>query len=461
MEPESNPPLLKAALECYEDALRSLKTSPSPSEQQVLAVLNGREYLQTLLDEGEQLSSEQHSQLEKLDRELKALEARIARTVELEALRTLVNPPENSWWWFFQATKAWWNRYSWILNTFTALLLGISLSLLTDTSKRFLIAGPDAVSTFAVVIQGALALLAGGTLLPAGQKLLEFLFSRSRRVRENWSLIGAILALSVTLVLGSFHLSLPAIARCFHDRGISHYTIGQSDSALKNYRQAIALDPNFASAHYHLGLLYEDLQQVKPAMAEYQKVVQSDPPALSDDATARQTAACLEAYNRQAEPLTASDPQREAIALHLASACPFVVWFNAHNNLGRLQIWQKKYTDAAALLKQGLIQLELYRPKLAPELIQSLEYPLLKNLGWAQWKQGLLLESTDRLEEAIQLATERPDAYCLLAQVKEARKQPDAARTDWNNCRRYAQFDSVVTQPELYEWYGLARERLN
>ena len=93
-------------------------------------------------------------------------------------------------------------------------------------------------------------------------------------------------------------------------------------------------------------------------------------------------------------------------------------------------------------------------------MLPSLEYPLLKNLGWAQWKQGLLLESTDRLEEAIQLATERPDAYCLLAQVKEARKQPDAARTDWENCRRYAQFDSVVTQPELYEWYGLARERL-
>lgn len=42
------------------------------------------------------------------------------------------------------------------------------------------------------------------------------------------------------------------------------------------YKKAIALQPDVAEAHYNLGVLHEDLQQLDAAIEQYQIVVQSD-----------------------------------------------------------------------------------------------------------------------------------------------------------------------------------------
>jgi tetratricopeptide (TPR) repeat protein len=58
--------------------------------------------------------------------------------------------------------------------------------------------------------------------------------------------------------------------------GIALYHEGDFDAALDQYRKAIALEPNFASAHYNLGRLYEERKEDDLALAAYRHVLLLD-----------------------------------------------------------------------------------------------------------------------------------------------------------------------------------------
>jgi tetratricopeptide (TPR) repeat protein len=45
---------------------------------------------------------------------------------------------------------------------------------------------------------------------------------------------------------------------------------GRLDDAIKEYQMAIKLDPNYADAHYNLGLAYQKTGRLDDAVKEYQ-----------------------------------------------------------------------------------------------------------------------------------------------------------------------------------------------
>jgi tetratricopeptide (TPR) repeat protein len=55
--------------------------------------------------------------------------------------------------------------------------------------------------------------------------------------------------------------------------GATLYYAGRYDEAIDQCRRTIEMDPNFAVAHWHLGLAYEQKQAFDAAIEEFQKAV--------------------------------------------------------------------------------------------------------------------------------------------------------------------------------------------
>ena len=113
----------------------------------------------------------------------------------------------------------------------------------------------------------------------------------------------------------------PGEARSFLEKGKLLYRNDQDSEAAEAFKQAVALDPTLAEAHFRLGLTYEALNKANEAEAEYKKAVESYKKYLTDndeDAEAHynlgQTYAGLQQYSdairefRQATKIKSDDP---------------------------------------------------------------------------------------------------------------------------------------------------------
>ncbi|MBW1692741.1 MAG: tetratricopeptide repeat protein [Deltaproteobacteria bacterium] len=61
------------------------------------------------------------------------------------------------------------------------------------------------------------------------------------------------------------------------ERGNSYYRSGKYQQAIKEYNQAIHLDPKFARAYYNRGLAYDDKGQHDKAIIDYTKAIEINP----------------------------------------------------------------------------------------------------------------------------------------------------------------------------------------
>ncbi len=66
-------------------------------------------------------------------------------------------------------------------------------------------------------------------------------------------------------------------AQSCNNRGVLAYYRGALEAALEGFRQAVALDPEFAEAHNNLGLAHSRLGQDKEAVEAFQKALKIDP----------------------------------------------------------------------------------------------------------------------------------------------------------------------------------------
>ena len=186
-----------------------------------------------------------------------------------------------------------------------------------------------------------------------------------------------------------------------NERGLEKYIAGEWAIAQSKFERAIGLNPDDAEAHYNLGRLYEKLQDLDQAKAQYRLALRG--------------------------------------GLDVA-----------YNALARLSIQNKKYPEAVSLLLKGL--------EIVPKEDDQVRYALLKNLGWARLKQQRYAEAESNLREAIRLDQKRASAHCLLAQVLEERKgAPKSALKEWEICLRYAN----PRYPEEDIWIGMAQERID
>jgi tetratricopeptide (TPR) repeat protein len=344
-----------------------------------------------------------------LDSRLKKQAELITQTVELVNWRASFNPPNDYWWWFLETPTHRLDHFDWGWNALTVASLTASLSLVVDISSRFVSGDPGFLGSFAVISQAALTLLtAGGVLTEAGRNGIEKILSRLGIKKYLWQEVKLSLSGVLLLSLVGFRASLPLISSYFNEQGLDNYIEGDWSSAQSDYERALSLDPDNAEAHYNLGRLYEDLQELDKAMTQYRLAAQGG----------------LDA---------------------------------AYNDLGRIYIQNEKYSQAASLLLKGL--------EIVQEGDAQTQYALLKNLGWARLKQGRYADAETHLREAIELdktLKQTPAAaHCLLAQVleedKEKKKDLDNALKEWEICLGYAN----IRNPEEDAWYGMASKRLD
>ncbi|MEY3826222.1 MAG: hypothetical protein RLZZ148_1036 [Cyanobacteriota bacterium] len=215
-----------------------------------------------------------------------------------------------------------------------------------------------------------------------------------------------ILASFILILLIGFGFSLPKISTLFNNRGYENYKHRDWGKAKENYQRALLFDHRNAEAHFNLGLLYEELQNLDAARTYYKSAIEGGiAPAI--------------------------------------------------NNLARLEILQKDYKTAVSLLLKA---------SLAQNLDPKTKHAVLKNLGWARLMQKNYPDAKAKLEEAISLdipqnKLERYEiaaSHCLLAQVMEAQDDKEGALKEWKTCNQYA----TITIPEQDEWVKIAQKRL-
>lgn len=389
----------------YEATLKTLEQTKSPSVEQILDVLIVRDEVQVALNEKTPTPAWSLIEVQRLDNSLKQKSQLITQKIDLVQLREILQPPTSAWWWSFEHSSRW-DNLDWLWSGLSVSFITISLGLVTAISSRFISGGIDALGSIAVVTQGALTLVAGrGALTQVGQKTGQNLLTHLNIPKHFWQEISCGLAFLLLVGLFNFHNSLPKIAVVYYQRGEKDYNASppRLGSAQANFERAIKLDPDNAKARYGLGNIYEDLQNLKRARAEYEIAIQGN-------------------FSR------------------------------AYNNLARLYILEKKYSTAASLLLNGL---DLVNNDEQPSKV---EYSLRKNLGWARLEQKRYAEAEVELQEAIQLDNEKAPAYCLLAQVLEGKgNETQKALKFWNNCKTYA---NPSTSPEEDTWLHLASQKL-
>jgi tetratricopeptide (TPR) repeat protein len=261
----------------------------------------------------------------------------------------------------------------------------------------------------AVILPSIFALLqASSELTKAGQegfdKLLEKL-SIPKQYREEAKLASALL---LSGILISIWFCLPLISNFYNRNGLKNYNERNLGEAEQDYLKAISLNADNMEAHYNLGNLYEEWQDLEKAKKEYQLAVAGNFP-------------------------------------------------DAYNNLARLYIQEKKYPQTATLLSKGLL--------LAKEQnsLPEVRYSLFKNLGWVRLEQGRYEEAQQALQTALGIANNleaaklKPSAaHCLLAQVLDKQKQPTALE-QWQKC---CQLGSRLN-PDEDTWLHLSQEKLS
>jgi len=137
----------------------------------------------------------------------------------------------------------------------------------------------------------------------------------------------------------------------FLDRGIIAHENQQYKEAEKNYLKAVTMDPDFAEAHFNLGILYARTKKLDKAEEEYKTALRLDPDMNE-----------------------------------------------VHNNLGVVYAAQKKYTPAESEFKKALKK----NPKDAKAHLNlgHFYYYLMNNLLKAQKQYNLALELGPELKQA-------------------------------------------------------------
>jgi len=156
-------------------------------------------------------------------------------------------------------------------------------------------------------------------------------------------------------------------ARALFDRGVDAYRHDRDEEAVEAFRQAVSLDPDFAEAHYRLGLALHAAGQADEADKAYERAV--------------------EAY----EKLTKQDP-KNSDAYYFLGLC--------YEKLG-------KYEQAVRVLKESV--------RNSPEGNDDKYY----ELGLAHYKIAQYDEAVSALNKALEINPDNFPAADLLEKAKE------------------------------------------
>ncbi len=232
-------------------------------------------------------------------------------------------------------------------------------------------------------------------------KILSKAQTKARRlVRFGFVTMG------LTIFLGFFtvQMVMTRLPIILNNQGLKIYSDLRANcqnkkinSALQKYDLALMLKPGYPQAYFNKGLLLQCQGKINNARVQYEAAVLSRFP-------------------------------------------------KAYNNLARLYILDKKYSRAIDLLESGLKLKKKPRTKLT----------MLKNLGWAKFKQKHYIEAEKYLRASIAIDNKQGYSHCLLAQLLEEKGQNQAALMEWKDCLKFGS----PYHPDEKNWIEIAKERL-
>ncbi|MEA5594724.1 tetratricopeptide repeat protein [Rivularia sp. UHCC 0363] len=415
---------LDTTLERYQAAIKSLDSSNIEVEQ-ILGVFHARDAVQLALKEPKHIPSSSLNKLILSDAELRKKAEAITKVIQAETWenwRESIHPAAEAWWWRLESIAPHpWDNWDWLWKILSLASWATNISFLVNIATRFLSGGGVGfIGVAAVAVPSILTLLqASSETTKFGEEGFTKLFDKKipilgKKIPKQYhqeTKLGLNLLTSGFLI--SFWFCLPEISHLYNRNGLDNFDKGNFGSAEQDYQRAISLNADNTDAHYNLGNLYEEWQQIDKAKQEYQIAIGGD----------------------SAEP---------------------------YNNLGRLYIKDKKYPEAAALLTQGLNFTKNPDFK-KPEI----KYSLFKNLGWVRLQQARYDEAILHLKTAIDIS-EKPEnskyipnsgvAHCLMAQVLEKQKAPSTqALSSWKKCVDLGS----ITNPDEDGWLYLAHQKLH
>lgn len=401
-------PPLKSLVDQYRSDLELVdRALDGQLPEALLAALRTRDAIARQLESNGSDSAHEMLTLSRLDEALRALAPRIESAIGVSALKQLssvVASPDRGWWWTLdqylpRAPFAW--------TVATALLFTTALSLITEIARRFFAEGPDFTGALYTLVQAALALVAGGTLLGAGGNPLEAVLDAKGIRRRAHPRFKTVLAALVMLLALAGYLLLPFVAKQYNAAGVKRAAEGNLSRAIQDFKRALSLSPDFSQAHYSLGRAYEAVLEYDNAASEYQKAIEIE---------------------------------RD---LYLA-----------YNSLARLYIVQKEDTSSALGLIDRALDMTADDGRQSTAGVTQARFALLKNRGWANVQSGNYAQARIDLAEAQTLEPQRASVHCLLAQVEE--KQGVADSHEWDLCLGYS-FGATDVEPV---WLATAQDRL-
>jgi Tfp pilus assembly protein PilF len=185
------------------------------------------------------------------------------------------------------------------------------------------------------------------------------------------------------------------------------------EEALKLYQEALAMYPEYARAHYNIGVVLKLLGQMEKAAASYEKALLIEP---EDIEALNNLGVILRGLGRLEE---AAAKYRMALAIKPENA-------ETHNNLGVLLRKLGRIEEAAASYEQALA----IRPEYAE---------VSNNKGVILNAQGRIEEAISCFKKALALRPDFPQAQTHLAIIAWV-------NGDWDECRNYLDHISNSTE---------------
>lgn len=226
---------------------------------------------------------------------------------------------------------------------------------------------------------------ATGTVAPVSRPITLQIYLRSKQTAANKpGVLNAALA------------SVPKPAVEFYEKGLHFAQAGETDKAIEQLKQAVALYPDFGLALNELGVQYMKKGQYDKAADALAKVVK-----LTPEAPEPMLNYGIALFNQGKIP-EAETQLRAAVKKNEHS-------FAAHHYLGITLIRKKSYTDAETELRRA-IELGGTKAGLAHYY-----------LGGVYWQVGKLQQAADELETYLKLEPKAPQAEKIRGTIKELR----------------------------------------
>ena len=71
--------------------------------------------------------------------------------------------------------------------------------------------------------------------------------------------------------------SKPERSGFYYNLGAAYYALGQLESALESYDEAVRINPEYHEAYHNRGNVYHDLSQSTRAIEDYDQAIQRNP----------------------------------------------------------------------------------------------------------------------------------------------------------------------------------------